>query len=104
MANSQKTLCVNNLESEVGRKIIGVKCKQAKGRGWRNLKIAKGFIHGPSNGWGDKDYFVIVEGNQSEYLGQGCISTPGLNNKQEHWEGEKPMFPPHVGGSRICIS
>ena len=39
---------------------------------------------------------------QSEYLGQGCISTPGLKKKQEMTDGKGPMFPPHVGGSRIC--
>jgi len=37
-------------------------------------------------------------------LGQGCVTTLGQSRRQQRGIGGPPMFPPHVGGSRIEIS
>ena len=82
--------------------IVEVKFKQGKGKGSRNLKVEDGMIYPPPCGWGDEEYMILCQDDESPgHLGQGCISTPGHARRQESCVREGPMFPPHLGGPRI---
>jgi len=91
------------LEKEVGKKILGLKFRQGKGKGWRFMKVEEGHINPPTCGWGDREYLVITEDEEGNHghLGQGCISTPGHSRRQNSNVRVGPMFPPHLGGPRI---
>ena len=92
------------LEKEVGRKVIGIKFRQGRGKGWRFLKVEEGLINPPACGWSERDYLVITQDDEEVshgHLGQGCISTPGHSRRQDSNVKEGPMFPPHLGGPRI---
>ena len=104
--NTNKDVGINKdlLEKEVGKKVLGIKFRQGKGKGWRFLKVEEGLINPPAYGWSDREYLLVTqddeEGNHG-HLGQGCISTPGHSRRQNSNVREGPMFPPHLGGPRI---
>jgi len=90
------------LEKEAGKKVLGLKFKQGKGKGWRFLKVEEGQINPPACGWGEREYLVVTEDDEGNgHLGQGCISTPGHSKRQSSNVRVGPMFPPHLGGPRI---
>ena len=92
------------LEKEVRRKVVGIKFRQGRGKGWRFLKAEEGLINPPACGWSEREYLVITQDDEEVshgHLGQGCISTPGHSRRQDSNVKEGPMFPPHLGGPRI---
>jgi len=100
--SKEKKVDVSIVEEKVGKKILGIKFRQSKGKGWRYLKVEDGYIDAPASGWGDREYVLVIEeGENFSHLGQGCISTPGHARRQESNVREGPMFPPHLGGPRI---
>ena len=101
VTNQEKLISMETVEMVVGKKVTGIKYRQGKGKGWRNLKVEDGMVHPPAAGWGDREYVVVTQDEAPGYLGQGCVSTPGHSRRQESCEGVGPMFPPHVVGPRI---
>jgi len=100
--NKENLVELSEVEKVVGKKVCGIKYKQGKSKGWKNVKVEKGFIFPPATGWGDMEYLVITEDEGAPgHLGQGCVSTPGHARRQESIMREGPMFPPHLGGPRI---
>jgi len=94
---------VDAIEKYVDGNVVAVKYKPGKGKGWKNLKIMSGEVFPPSCGWSNRDYVVEVREKQSEYLGQGCVSTRGFTKRNNFLDLQGPMFPPNVGGPRIKI-
>jgi len=100
--NEENLVDLIEVEKVVGKTVCGMKFKQGKSKGWKNLKVEKGLISPPVTGWGDLEYLVITQDEEAPgHLGQGCISTPGHARRQESIVREGPMFPPHLGGPRI---
>merc|ERR1719318_539939 len=100
--NEENVVELTDVEKVVGKKVCGMKFKQGKSKGWKNLKVEKGLVSPTVTGWGDLEYLVITEdGEVPGHLGQGCISTPGHARRQDSIVREGPMFPPHLGGPRI---
>ena len=98
--NQEKLVNMNEVEIVVRRKVTGLKFR--KGKGWKNLKVEERMAHPPAAGWGDREYLVVIQDEGGPvHLGQGCVSTPGQERRQENTGREGPMFPPHVIGPRI---
>ena len=102
-ASHDSLVSMVEVEVAVGKKATGLKYRQGKGKGWRNLKVADGLVYPPAGGWGNREYLVVLQDGEAAlaHLGQGCVSTPGHSRRQESNVREGPMFPPHVGGPRI---
>merc|ERR1719318_1679363 len=48
--NEENLVALTDVEKVVGKKVCGMKFKQGKSKGWKNLKVDKGFVTSPVTG------------------------------------------------------
>jgi len=74
--NMAGLLEISEVEKLAGRRVLAIKFKQARGKGWRTLTIENGLAEAPFYGWGDRVYIVDLDygpvGGAPAFLGQGC--------------------------------
>jgi len=59
--NKSGLLEVVEVERLAGRKVLAIKFKKVRGKGWRTLKIEKGQVEAPYYGWGERVYIVDLD-------------------------------------------
>jgi len=74
--NLAGSLEISEVEKLAGRRVLAIKFKQARGKGWRTLTIENGLALAPYYGWSDREYIVDLDygpvGGAPAFLGQGC--------------------------------
>ena len=74
---------ISEVEKLAGRRVLAIKFKQARGKGWRTLTIENGLAEAPFYGWGDRVYIVDLDygpvGGAPAFLGQVILTWSAHN-------------------------